>query len=149
MNYNAKSFFLIHSSDSCVFILFSVIIKIRLLLCKPVTDLDECHEGANKCDQICVNEKGSYSCLCKDGYLLYDEHSCQGTEILFSDYNNIMYVHYWFISDINECQTDNGGCTQTCDNTNGFYQCSCWDGYELTSDNHTCVGKCLFCIACE
>ena len=44
-------------------------------------------------------------------------------------------------SDINECQTDNGGCTQTCDNTDGSYQCSCWDGYELTDDRHSCSGK--------
>ena len=44
-------------------------------------------------------------------------------------------------SDINECQTDNGGCTQTCDNTDGSYQCSCVKGYELADDKHTCVGK--------
>jgi len=44
-------------------------------------------------------------------------------------------------TDINECQTDNGGCTQTCNNTDGSYQCSCWDGYELTSDGHNCTGE--------
>ena len=44
-------------------------------------------------------------------------------------------------SDINECETDNGGCTQTCDNTDGSYQCSCWVGYDLTSDGHTCTGE--------
>ena len=44
-------------------------------------------------------------------------------------------------SDINECQTDNGGCTQTCDNTDGSYRCSCWDGYELASDGHNCTGE--------
>ena len=47
---------------------------------------------------------------------------------------------YSSLSDINECQTDNGGCTQTCDNTDGSYQCSCWDGYELTSDGYSCTG---------
>ena len=49
-------------------------------------------------------------------------------------------VQYWFL-DINECRTDNGECTQTCDNTDGSYQCSCWDGYELTSDGYTCIGE--------
>ena len=44
-------------------------------------------------------------------------------------------------SDINECQADNGGCTQTCDNNDGSYQCSCMKGYELANDMHTCVGK--------
>ena len=29
------------------------------------------------------------------------------------------------IVDANEFQTDNGGCTQTCDTTDGSYQCSC------------------------
>jgi len=45
-----------------------------------------------------------------------------------------------FKLDINECQTDNGECTQICDNTDGSYQCSCWNGYEMTNDNCTCVG---------
>ena len=44
-------------------------------------------------------------------------------------------------ADINECQTDNGGCTQTCDNTDGSYQCSCIEGYELTDDGHSCTGR--------
>jgi len=44
-------------------------------------------------------------------------------------------------TDVNECQTDNGGCTQTCYNTDGSYQCTCDKGYELTDDDHTCAGK--------
>ena len=44
--------------------------------------------------------------------------------------------------DVDECLTDNGGCTQTCNNIDGSYQCSCWDGYQLDSDNHTCTGQC-------
>ena len=30
---------------------------------------------------------------------------------------------------------------QTCDNTDGSYHCSCWDGYELNSDGYSCYGK--------
>ena len=45
-----------------------------------------------------------------------------------------------FIVDINECQIDNGGCSQLCNNTVGSYNCSCISGYELTDDNHTCIG---------
>ena len=44
------------------------------------------------------------------------------------------------VVDIDECQTDNDGCAQVCENTVGSYQCSCWDGYELSVDNHTCTG---------
>ena len=43
--------------------------------------------------------------------------------------------------DINECQTDNGGCGQTCDNTDGSYKCSCLVGYELTGDGQNCIGE--------
>ena len=45
-----------------------------------------------------------------------------------------------FIVDIDECQIDDGGCSQQCSNTVGSYNCSCISGYELTDDNHTCTG---------
>ena len=48
-----------------------------------------------------------------------------------------------FIVDINECQIDNGGCSQRCNNTAGSYNCSCQSGYELTGDDHNCTGKFL------
>jgi len=47
----------------------------------------------------------------------------------------------YIYSDINECETDNGGCTQTCVNTDGSYQCFCWDGYELTNNGYNCDGN--------
>ena len=31
------------------------------------------------------------------------------------------------VLDVDECLTDNGGCTQICDNIAGSYQCSYWD----------------------
>ena len=57
----------------------------------------------------------------------------------------ILYTHdSTFIVDIDECLIDNGGCNQTCDNTNGSYQCSCSEGYELTNDTHNCTG--IWCV---
>ena len=62
------------------------------------------------------------------------------------------------ILDVNECLTDNGGCTHQCNNTIGSYNCSCWNGYELSSDNHNCIGKtvksnianaCSWLISCK
>ena len=44
------------------------------------------------------------------------------------------------VLDIDECETKNGGCTQSCNNTAGSYYCSCLIGYELANDNHTCDG---------
>ena len=44
-------------------------------------------------------------------------------------------------TDIDECQTDNGGCAQNCVNTDGSHKCSCYNGFEMTSDGYTCVGE--------
>ena len=43
--------------------------------------------------------------------------------------------------DINECNTNNGGCNQICTNTIGSFECSCNTGYELSSNPLTCVGE--------
>ena len=59
------------------------------------------------------------------------------------EYINCVYIAL----DIDECLTDNGGCTQKCNNTVGSYDCSCWNGYELSSDKHTCTGKTMYCIS--
>ena len=36
------------------------------------------------------------------------------------------------IKDINECNTDKGGCEQVCTNTVGSFICSCYTGYTLS-----------------
>ena len=36
------------------------------------------------------------------------------------------------IKDINECNTDKGGCEQVCTNTVGSFMCSCHIGYTLS-----------------
>ena len=43
--------------------------------------------------------------------------------------------------DINECNTNNGGCDTTCTNTVGSYECSCNTGYELNNNLYNCNGK--------
>ena len=47
----------------------------------------------------------------------------------------------WFIPDINECASNNGGCSDGCNNTKGSYYCTCSSGYELSGDNVTCIGE--------
>ena len=45
-------------------------------------------------------------------------------------------------SDIDECESNNGGCEHHCTNLIGTYQCSCWDGYTLEGpDQHLCTRK--------
>ena len=45
------------------------------------------------------------------------------------------------IVDINECNSNNGGCEDSCVNTDGSYYCTCDTGYSLDSDKHDCNGK--------
>ena len=45
------------------------------------------------------------------------------------------------ISDVNECQTSNGGCEQVCTNTVGSFECSCNPGFNVSSDGANCIGK--------
>ena len=37
------------------------------------------------------------------------------------------------VTDIDECASGNGNCSQICDNTKGSFQCSCGVGYEQDS----------------
>ena len=50
--------------------------------------------------------------------------------------------------DINEC-VGLSGCAHICTNTNGSYECSCYSGYQISSNSRTCVGKktCSQCMA--
>jgi hypothetical protein len=44
-----------------------------------LTDVDECMEDTDGCQQICTNSIGSYSCSCNIGYrLASDNRHCSG-----------------------------------------------------------------------
>ena len=42
--------------------------------------------------------------------------------------------------DINECRTNNGGCSQLCTNNDGSYECVCTSGYTLGANGRSCNG---------
>ena len=42
-------------------------------------------------------------------------------------------------TDVNECGTANGNCTQLCNNTVGSFSCDCTEGYVLSDDGMSCV----------
>lgn len=44
-----------------------------------LVDINECTTEEHGCEQMCVNTVGSYFCMCRDGYFLYqDERTCLG-----------------------------------------------------------------------
>ena len=49
----------------------------------------------------------------------------------------------------NECNTNNGGCAQTCTNTEGSFMCSCGSGFQLASNGLDCDGMALLLGVCE
>ena len=40
-------------------------------------------------------------------------------------------------SDVNECDTDNGGCSQKCINEPGNRSCGCFEGFRVSGRNGT------------
>ena len=52
-----------------------------------------------------------------------------------------------FDADINECNVDNGGCSDVCENSIGSFQCSCFSGFELQENLRNCSGE--FCSGTE
>ncbi|CAH1773875.1 unnamed protein product [Owenia fusiformis] len=83
-------------------------------------DVDECKNNSGICDQICVNNQGSYNCQCNPGYSNNNQNNtCQ---------------------DIDECLLGTSGCSQLCTNTPGSYSCGCRNTYYINpNDTSQCV----------
>ncbi len=62
------------------------------------------------------------------------------------------YFFIFYCTDVNECQSNNGNCQHTCQNTVGSFSCGCNSGFILASNGQTCNGECeifnldIFCI---
>ena len=70
-------------------------------------------------------------------YQVMDSHVMVSGKIQLTNY-------YTRPTDIDECLDSNGRCNHNCTNTVGSYECSCWQGYFLSDDQHTCVGMYVF-----
>ena len=47
------------------------------------SDIDECAENTDNCDQHCINTVGSFTCACNAGYrLALDFRSCDGKQLV-------------------------------------------------------------------
>ena len=106
------------------------------------SDIDECLEGRHQCIQVCQNTIGSYSCDCRDGFIIdVNGTSCDGEQkqIMIDQARSL--TPGVSISDINECSDGTHSCQQVCNNAYGSHRCSCHDGYQLNGDGFTCRGQ--------
>ncbi|KAK7483626.1 hypothetical protein BaRGS_00025179, partial [Batillaria attramentaria] len=83
------------------------------------TDIDECASSKNDCEQICVNVPGTYNCECYYGYRLNMDRAT--------------------LSDV--CAEQGLACTHGCtlSDVDDRAFCFCRTGYQLDSDQQTCV----------
>ena len=109
-----------------------------------VLDIDECKENLSGCKHNCTNTDGSFTCSCyNNGYSLVNGKTCAGSYSVFL----VVFTTKHFTSihtDINECSIDNGDCEHQCNNIVGSYACTCYRGYKLRDDKHTCESE-LMC----
>ena len=63
-----------------------------LLICDALliyTDIDECSDNSDGCSQICTNTGGSFTCSCRDGYILSSNRkTCLGEPNLIASCTN-------------------------------------------------------------
>nr|CAB3265904.1 signal peptide, CUB and EGF-like domain-containing protein 2 [Phallusia mammillata] len=121
-------------------------------------DYDECQENNGSCEYGCLNNYGSYKCVCPDGYrLASDQSSC--VDIDECEYNNTCWYKCTNLpgsyecscpdgyqkyatkrcGDIDECSSNNGGCAQYCKNRPGGYECFCKKDFKLAWNQKDCI----------
>ncbi|XP_065447834.1 growth arrest-specific protein 6 isoform X4 [Chrysemys picta bellii] len=123
-------------------------------------DINECSVQNGGCNQVCLNNPGSYRCSCYSGYaLLKNNKICEDIDEctvstgicgearcknLISSYACLCDTGYKYdnlsksCQDVNECEEKL--CEQTCVNSPGSYTCHC-DGkgrVKLSQDMNTC-----------
>ncbi|XP_077974871.1 uncharacterized protein LOC120330220 [Styela clava] len=123
---------------------------------RKCNDVDECVTQGLNCDHECRNYPGGWSCSCYQGYQVnptdpngcIDINECQA-EAMPAHCKNCVNFEGGFSCiacedgfttnntaclDIDECDTNNGGCQQECLNFPGTFKCNCQSGHELIAD---------------
>ena len=62
-------------------------------------------------------------------------------------YQNHYIISIISITDVNECQEKNGGCSHQCVNIEGSYECACPAGYKTQADQKTCEGNFVYDVS--
>ncbi|KAK5613946.1 hypothetical protein CRENBAI_014065 [Crenichthys baileyi] len=129
----------------------------------PVEDMDECliYEG-NICHHICINTPGSFRCECFPGYVLHeDAFTCK--QEMMDEENRLNEFDQAAVETasplpsptqpsvpLNPCE-GSSICEQQCTPVGGRPQCSCFLGFSLRADGHSCddVDECLSSHGCQ
>ncbi|KAL1265831.1 hypothetical protein QQF64_003858 [Cirrhinus molitorella] len=119
---------------------------------------DRCQRFAALCHHTCINTRDSYLCACHPGYtLLQDARTCvpvftenKEEDNRVSEEDRLPTVPparkettTQTLTLYNPC-AGNGPCSQQCSVVRGLAQCSCFPGFSLKADGHTCedVNEC-------
>lgn len=86
---------------------------------KNCEDMDECSIRNMCLNGMCINEDGSFKCICKPGFQLASDGR--------------------YCKDINECETPGICMNGRCVNTDGSYRCECFPGLAVGLDGRVCV----------
>ncbi|KAI6659380.1 hypothetical protein LOD99_15051 [Oopsacas minuta] len=103
-------------------------------------DIDECIAGTDICTngKKCINTPGDYICTegeCIENCVNSTCKCCAGYRL---DNNSLHCV------DVDECVESIDNCQMNCQNTEGSFQCSCSEGFQLTNDTECLdIDECL------
>ena len=107
-------------------------------------------------NQVCQNIEDFHFCCCPEDYRMIATGNCVvdpqcriSNQTLSNTFNGCGCTQGYQRShtctdciDINECEIDNGGCEQNCENTIGSFRCSCNTGYVLHNITQCDVNEC-------
>lgn len=78
---------------------------------------------------------------------IYSKRFAQYLLIETDQTESFLSLSHLFDIDVDECAENRDRCRNgQCTNTQGGYFCTCNEGYELTPDKSTCVGKYMYFI---